>query len=132
MPLETLDEIRNPDVPLEDRWRKFQPYWEEIQNTGYARSLSIAVKGLYGVDGLSGETYLELVKRMNEANRSGLYEWVLKEKARIDLAILDPGSDCYDVTGIDRGSSPLYSDLKTSSSLERGMIYSCSLRDMEG
>ncbi|MEM2926852.1 MAG: amidohydrolase family protein [Candidatus Bathyarchaeia archaeon] len=86
---EELEEIRNPRIPLRMRWEKFAPYWERIQNTGYARALEIALRDLYGIEGLSLETYEEASRRMREANKKGLYRWILKEKSRIDLSILD-------------------------------------------
>jgi len=89
MPIEELEEVRNTCIPLRERWEKLAPFWERIQNTGYARALNIAVRDLYCVDGIGEDTYLKLAKRMEEANKEGLYKWVLQEKAGIDVAILD-------------------------------------------
>lgn len=89
MSLEDLVEVSDPKLPLETRWVKFTPLWEKMRNTCYGRVLNIAVKDLYGLDGLSDETYLEATRRMREANKAGLYRWVLKERAGIDVSILD-------------------------------------------
>ncbi|MFQ6095241.1 MAG: amidohydrolase family protein [Candidatus Bathyarchaeia archaeon] len=89
MPLKDLERIRDPGLPLQERWELFEPYWEMIRNTGYARALNIAVRDLYGVDGISEGTYKNLVLRMEEANKPGLYHWVLKEKSGIEISILD-------------------------------------------
>ncbi|MDH5689688.1 MAG: amidohydrolase family protein [Candidatus Bathyarchaeota archaeon] len=93
MSLEELEKVRNSGLPLEKRWEILEPFWERIQNTGYARAVNIAIRDLYGVDGISADTCHELASRMEEANRPGLYEWILKEKSRIDLSILDSLSD---------------------------------------
>lgn len=93
MSLEELEEVRNSGLPLEKRWEILEPFWERIQNTGYARAVNIAVSDLYGADGISANTCQELASRMEESNRPGLYEWILKEKSRIDLSILDSLSD---------------------------------------
>jgi hypothetical protein len=89
MPQEELDKVRDPKIPLEIRWKIFKPYWERIQNTGYARALNIAFRDLYSVDGLRDETYLKLASHMDEANKSGIYQWILKDRSGVDISILD-------------------------------------------
>jgi len=89
MPREVLYRVRNISLPLNERWKLLAPFWQKIQNTGYARALNLAVKGLYGVDGLNARTYRDLEAKMRSANRPGLYKWVLKEKTGVDLSILD-------------------------------------------
>jgi len=84
-----LNLIRDTRVPLEERWAKFAPYWEAIQNTGYAKAVNIAVRDLYGLDGIAKDTCRELERRMKRANRKGLYRWVLKEKSGVEISILD-------------------------------------------
>jgi len=89
MPKDVLYRIRNASLPLNERWRLLAPFWEKIQNTGYARALNLAVKGLYNIDGLNERTCRDLEVKMRSANKPGLYRWVLKEKAGVDLSILD-------------------------------------------
>jgi hypothetical protein len=74
---------------LKERWTIFEPYWERIQNTGYAKALNIAVRDLYGVDGINEKSFEKLTSKMEDANKSGLYQWILKEKSGIDISILD-------------------------------------------
>jgi len=95
MPKDVLYRIRDTGLPLNERWRLFAPFWEKIQNTGYARALNLAAKGLYNVDGLNERTYKDLEIKMRSANKPGLYKWVLKEKAGVDLSIVD--SETVDV-----------------------------------
>ena len=87
--------VRNPDLPLDDRWAVFEPWWERTENTGYARAIEIAARDLYGVDGISSDTYRVLSDRIREKNTEGLYKWVMKDKAGIDVSIND--SQVYDV-----------------------------------
>jgi len=89
MPKDVLYKIRNASLPLNERWRLLAPFWEKIQNTGYARALNLAVKGLYNIDGLNERTCRDLEVKMRSANKPGLYRWVLKAKAGVDLSILD-------------------------------------------
>jgi len=93
MPPEDLKEVRNPELTLEDRWELFAPFWERMQNTGYALSLKIAFRDLYGIDELSSETYMKLAKSMVDRNRLGVYSWVLRERAGIERIILDTSAE---------------------------------------
>jgi len=92
---EELVSIWDASTPLEERWATFEPWWEKIRNTGYARALEIAARDLYGVDGINVETYQELSRKMKERNKKGLYKWVLGEMSKIDVSILNMG--VYDV-----------------------------------
>jgi predicted TIM-barrel fold metal-dependent hydrolase len=92
---DALLKIRNPELPLGERWEIFEPWWEKIENTGYARAIEIAARDLYGVNGINSETYMSLSERIKEKNVKGLYRWVLKENAGIDISINDTQE--YDV-----------------------------------
>ena len=89
MPEEDLVKIRTPEIALDERWLIFEPWWEKIRNTGYARALEIAARDLYKVDGVSAETYRELSEKIKQRNQMGLYEWVLKKSSGIDVSIND-------------------------------------------
>ncbi len=102
MSSEDLGYVRNPVIPLKQRWKKLGPYWESVQNTGYVRALNRAVKDLYGVDGIRENTYLKLSERMKKANKKGLYRWILKEKCRIDTSLDDYEAPRDSITGLDR------------------------------
>jgi len=86
-----LRRIRDPNTPLEERWRILKPYWELVKNTGYGRALLIAMKDLYGIDDLRDDTVKALADKMREANRPGVYSWILKDKGRIEVSIWDVG-----------------------------------------
>ena len=96
-PEEDLVKIRDSSVPLEERWGLFEPWWGMIRNTGYARALEIAARDLYGVDGISADTYQQLSENMRIKNKEGLYRWVLKDRSGIDVSINDK-----DVVDVDR------------------------------
>jgi hypothetical protein len=90
MSLEDLEMVRNAKLPLRDRWAKFAPFWDKIANTGYARAIDIALRDLYNVNGLNDTTYEEASRKLKDANKRGLYHWILKERSGIDISILDP------------------------------------------
>ncbi|MDH5704371.1 MAG: amidohydrolase [Aigarchaeota archaeon] len=92
---EDLLKIRDPNVPLEERWGVFEPWWERIRNTGYARAVEIAARDLYGVDNINSDTYGVLSEKIKQRNEKGLYRWVLKERSGIDVSIND--TIVYDV-----------------------------------
>lgn len=92
---EDLLKIRDPKVPLEERWSVFEPWWEKIRNTGYARAVEIAARNLYGVNGINSDTYGLLSEKIKQRNEKGLYRWVLKERSGIDVSIND--TIVYDV-----------------------------------
>jgi len=89
MPKDVLYRVRSTSLPLNERWRLLAPFWRKIQNTGYARSLNLAVKGLYNIDGINERNCKDLEAKIKSVNKPGLYKWVLKEKAGVELSILD-------------------------------------------
>ena len=89
MSLDTLDEIRISDFSLEEKWKKFKPYWERIKNTAYSKALLIAVRDLFEIEDINDDTYRELSEKIAGSNRKGWYKYVLKEKANIGVSIVD-------------------------------------------
>lgn len=78
-------------IPLEQQWALIAPYWANVRTTAYGRSLLRAIRGLYGIDDISASTYEEISRRIAEANRPGIYDRILGEKAGIDLSICEIG-----------------------------------------
>ena len=98
MPPQDLEQMRDPRQPLEKRWRIFQPYWERIRNTAYAKALLIAARDLYGIDDINRRTYRALSEGIAAANRKGRYREIYK-RAGIEVAIwdvLDPRPESID------------------------------------
>jgi len=87
MPQATLDKIRNPSIPLEERWRDFAPYWESIRNTAYAKALIIAIRDLFGIEDINEETYQAISAKLKESQRKGWYRYVLRERANIAISL---------------------------------------------
>jgi predicted TIM-barrel fold metal-dependent hydrolase len=87
MPQATLDKIRNPSIPLEERWKDFAPYWESIRNTAYAKALIIAVRDLFGIEDINEETYQAISAKLKESQRKGWYRYVLRERANIAISL---------------------------------------------
>ena len=107
MSYEELSTITNDKTSLEERWKKLSPYWDDVQNTGYAKAIKIAVKDLYGIDRIGERTIKELARKMKQKNKKGLYRWVLKEKAGIEMALHDTilktrGYDFWNVMPVEK------------------------------
>ncbi len=89
MPAEAVRSLQNPEIPLEKRWKDFAPYWPFTRTTGYGRCMLIAARDLFGIEDINERTYRALSERITAANRPGWFESVLKDKARIELSVLD-------------------------------------------
>lgn len=83
MTSEQYDRFQSPDAPLDEKWTIFAPFWERIQDTGYAQAARIAAAEFYDCPELSADTYLPLTERMQAANTPGIYDRVLRDRCNI-------------------------------------------------
>ncbi len=86
---EEVKSLQNPEIPLENRWKMFSPYWSYTRTTGYGRCMLIAARDLFGIDDIHKGTYKTLSERITAANQAGWYHTVLKDKANIEISIQD-------------------------------------------
>ena len=77
------------DMSLAERWQAFEPYWEAMRNTSYAKQTLRAVRDIFGTEDLNRDTYVQLSQAIADSRRPGWYHHVMKEKARIDVVLLD-------------------------------------------
>ena len=93
---EGLATVRDSRQDINERWRIAEPYWHAAKSTGYGRSLSIAAKGLYGIDEINADTIGQLNEAFKQARAGGgNYRHVLGEKSGIALSIRDAMPDPY-------------------------------------
>ncbi len=90
MSLQSLDQLRDATQPLDLRWNEFAPFWEHSRTTGYGRALLLAARDLFGVEDINVSTWKTLSEKIRDANQPGWYRKVMKDLARIEVAILDP------------------------------------------
>jgi hypothetical protein len=76
----------DPCLSPTEKWALMAPYWEAMKDTGYGRCLEIAIRDLYGLDGLSAATVEPLSQRMNANRRPGFYREVF-DKAGVGVAL---------------------------------------------
>lgn len=83
--------VQDTTIPLSERWALFTQYWKEMRFTGYGRALRMVVNDIYGLDinVLTPASCQELNNRIAAANTPGLYRRILKDKARIELSLVD-------------------------------------------
>ena len=111
--------VQNEGVPFAERWALFQAHWPDVRFTGYGRALERCVRDLYGLslDRPTPELGTELNRRIAALRQPGLYRTVLREKARIEVSIVDIGS-----TDVDRAFfAPVlrFDDFVTAGSRDR-------------
>lgn len=90
-----LATARDASRDLQERWDIVEPYWQAARSTGYGRCLDICARDLYGIRRVERGTIGELNEAFLAARAAGKhYEYVLKEKSRIALSVLDNDYTC--------------------------------------
>ncbi len=82
------EKIMDNKLPIMEKWKLVERYWDYSRNTGYARSLDIAVKTIYDIDKICGDTIEELNKMFLNSLKPGHFKKVLKEKSKIKISLL--------------------------------------------
>jgi predicted TIM-barrel fold metal-dependent hydrolase len=77
------------DLSIDARWAALAPHWRHIRHTGYGTCLRIAMRDLFGLPDLDGETYGRLSDAIAASRRAGWYREVLKQRARIAVSLQD-------------------------------------------
>lgn len=81
----------DPELDLDERWRRFAPFWNLIRHTSFSRAVSISVKHFFGADDIHDGNYRELSEAMQAANRPGLYDRVLRQACHIRACLTQCG-----------------------------------------
>jgi len=89
MPHSLLEEIRCSKLPLEEKWKKFEPYWLRIKNTAYSKALKIIAQDIFEVEDINDKTYRTLSEKIASSNKKGWYSKILQDKANIECCIVN-------------------------------------------
>jgi hypothetical protein len=89
LPVKELEKLFNTSIPLMDRWKIAERYWDICRYTGHGRALNLSVKELYGIDQINRETIEELNVQFQKSLEPGHYKKVLKELSKIRISIND-------------------------------------------
>ena len=88
MPADVYDsKLRDPEIPLDERWAMFKPFLQEIRFGSYARPAFVAAKEFFGCDDINDDTYRVISERIAQHNTPGLYHRVLRERCRIQTCM---------------------------------------------
>ncbi len=79
--------LHDRELPLQQRWQTFKPYWREIRWSSYARAALLAAQKFYDIDDINDDTYELLSERIQQANTPGLYQRVLGDACNIRTAL---------------------------------------------
>ena len=90
----------NRELPLDERWQKFSPFFNAIRTGGYARSALWVVRDLLDLPDLNDETYAEVGRRLQALQKPGLYDVILRERCNL--------AACIDCWYLDRTPYPDY------------------------
>jgi len=112
-----LDLWKDRSVPLKKRWESFKPFLSAIRTTGYARSALIVVRDILGFPDLNDDTYEDVSQALQEGNRPGRYDEILRGRCNLVACIqclhlgyegpdyfyhLSPGPEVVDLTTRDQ------------------------------
>ncbi|MFW6303031.1 MAG: amidohydrolase family protein, partial [Candidatus Sumerlaeota bacterium] len=97
---EDLAVFADRERPLSERWERFSPFLSTIRGGGYARAALLVVRDILGYADLNDDTFEAVSDALQQLNRPGLYEYILKERCRI--------AACIECWCLDKGPYPDY------------------------
>jgi len=72
-------------------WRRLEPFWNAVKNTGYGQALRITVRELYGIDRIDESAIPRLQQAFEKLAAPGFYEKVLRTHCNIESCQVDQG-----------------------------------------
>ncbi|MFC2144760.1 amidohydrolase family protein [Actinomycetota bacterium] len=86
---EDHDRVIEEELPITEKWKIMEPYWEICRYTGYGRALDIVAKDIYDIDKIDGSTIEELNDKFLKTLKPGHFKKILKDKCRIKTSLLN-------------------------------------------
>ncbi len=84
-----FQQVINHNLPITERWKIVEPFWESARYTGYGRVLDLSVKEIYGIDGIHANTVEDLNAAFLTQRKPGHYAHVLRDLCNIETSLLD-------------------------------------------
>lgn len=69
--------------PLE-KWKLIEPFWPYAKHTGYGLNVRLALKEIYGIEDLTGESVPRLEEAYHAAIKPGFYRHLLRDIGNIE------------------------------------------------
>ncbi|MCJ7473426.1 MAG: amidohydrolase family protein, partial [Actinobacteria bacterium] len=89
LPMQDYDRIIEEELPIMEKWKMVEPYWEVSRYTGYGRSLDIVARDIYGIERIDGSTIEELNEKFLKTLKPGHFKKILKDKCKIKTSLLN-------------------------------------------
>lgn len=86
---ETYNLLLTDSLPVAEKWKIIEPFWNKAKNTAYCRNSLLIARDLFGAGELNASTVQDISNRISTAyeNPDWLYE--LLNRSRIDYVIND-------------------------------------------
>jgi len=95
LPKSDYRKIMESKLPVIEKWKLVEPYWEVSRYTGYGRSLDIVAKEVYGIEGISRSTIEELNSKFLKSLSQEHFKKILKDKSKIKISLLDKDENIF-------------------------------------
>jgi len=87
--MENHNRVVEEELPIMEKWKMVEPYWEISRYSGYGRALDIVASDIYGIDKIDGSTIEELNDKFLKTLKPGHFKKILKDKCRIKTSLLN-------------------------------------------
>ncbi len=78
------------NMSIEQRWELFEPWYNKIKWGCYSRDTQIFLRDFYGINKVSKTNCREISEKLQENNKPGLYDSILKKTCNIESLIVHP------------------------------------------
>jgi len=85
---ENHNKVIEEDIPVIEKWKIIEPYWEYARYTGYGKALTIIARDLYGIEKIDASTIEELNTKFLKTLIPGYFKKILKDKCKIETSLL--------------------------------------------
>jgi hypothetical protein len=72
-------------------WRRLEPFWNAVKNTGYGQAARITIKELYGIDRIGEKIIPQLQQAFEKLSAPGFYEKILRGRCNLESCQVDRG-----------------------------------------
>jgi predicted TIM-barrel fold metal-dependent hydrolase len=72
-------------------WRRLEPFWNAVKNTGYGQAFRITVKELYGIEKIEENVIPRLQQEFEKLSVPGFYEKILRGHCNLESCQVDQG-----------------------------------------
>lgn len=130
----TLDWLLDDAVATDDKWQTFEPIWQRMEFTAYARVTKLILRDVYGVEAMSRSGLARVAEQL--PNRDEAFYWRILDEANIRLVLTDTlGRSPADFGAFLRGEQTFPDRLRHFIPLPRFHVvshYDHSARDWDG